>query len=69
MDRELEQLVWQRAANRCEYGLLPALEWLRFQIDHVIAEKHHGPTDKANLALSCFHATASKARTSPESTR
>ena len=60
MDRELEQLVWQRADSHCEYCRLPVLEWLRFQIDHIIAEKHHGPTDEANLALSCFHCNSFK---------
>ncbi len=60
MDRELEQLVWQRANSHCEYCRLPALEWLRFQIDHVIAEKHHGRTEEGNLALSCFHCNSFK---------
>ena len=60
MDRELEQFVWQRADSHCEYCRVPALEWLRFQIDHVIAEKHHGPTDETNLALSCFHCNSFK---------
>ena len=27
---------------------------LTFQIDHVIAVKHHGKTDFENLALACF---------------
>lgn len=60
MDRELEQLVWQRADSHCEYCRLPALEWLRFQIDHVIAEKHHGRIEEGNLALSCFHCNSFK---------
>jgi hypothetical protein len=34
-----------RAGNRCEYCRLPAsLEWLHFQIDHIIAQKHLGAT-------------------------
>lgn len=45
MDRELEKLVGDRAEGHCEYCRLPTLEWLRFQFDHIIAEKHHGPTD------------------------
>jgi hypothetical protein len=27
----------------------------RHEIDHVIAEKHAGPTSLENLALACFH--------------
>jgi hypothetical protein len=32
----------------------------RFQIDHVIAEKHGGKTVFANLALSCLHCNLHK---------
>ena len=54
MDRDLEQLVWQRASHRCEYCLFPAdIALLPFQIDHVISQKLHGPTSADNLALSC----------------
>lgn len=61
MDAELERLIWQRAGNRCEYCRLPAsLEWLHFQIDHIIAQKHQGPTAADNLALSCFHCNSYK---------
>jgi hypothetical protein len=28
---------------------------LPFQIDHIIARKHAGPTNADNLALACFH--------------
>lgn len=61
MDSELEQLVWQRADRRCEYCRLPStLEWLHFQIDHIIALKHLGRTLAENLALSCFHCNSYK---------
>src|SRR5262245_15465507 len=61
MDSDLERLVWQRAGNRCEYCRLPAtLEWLHFQIDHIIAQKHLGATAAENLALSCFHCNSYK---------
>ena len=55
MDEALRQLVRQRAADRCEYCHLPA-EYTDapFQVDHIIAEKHHGPTIEENLAWSCF---------------
>jgi hypothetical protein len=55
MDPRLEQQVWTRARGRCEYCHFPArLTRVPFQIDHVVAEKHRGPTILANLALSCF---------------
>jgi len=61
MDAELEKLVWERARRRCEYCRLPAtLEWLHFQIDHIIALKHMGLTIGDNLALSCFHCNSYK---------
>jgi len=54
MDDALRQLVWKRAGDTCEYCRLPQrLDILPFQLDHVIAAKHHGPTSAANLALSC----------------
>lgn len=61
MDRALEQLVWSRAGHRCEYCLLPAdLSSFSFQLNHVIAQKHGGPTDRANLALACFNCNSYK---------
>jgi hypothetical protein len=55
MDQSLRQLVWDRARDTCEYCRIPqSLDILPFQIDHVIAEKHHGPTTEDNLAVCCF---------------
>ena len=51
MDRELERLVGDRAEGHCEYCRLPTLEWLRFQFDHIIAEKHHGPFEWNGVLL------------------
>ena len=55
MDDALEQLVWRRAHRRCEYCQLPR-EFSRapFEIDHIIALKHRGPTRASNLCLACF---------------
>ncbi len=43
------------------------------EIDHVIAEQHHGPTTLENLALACFHYNNHKgpnvAGIDPESTK
>lgn len=56
MNEALKRLVWERAADTCEYCRLPQwLDVLPFQIDHVIAEKHHGATVAENLALSCLN--------------
>jgi hypothetical protein len=56
MDRVLERLVWQRAESRCEYcRLRQAASSITFEIDHVIAQYHHGKTVASNLALSCFY--------------
>jgi 5-methylcytosine-specific restriction endonuclease McrA len=55
MNAQLKLDVQTRAAQRCEHcGLRDALDQLPFQVDHVIAVKHGGRTDLANLAWSCF---------------
>ncbi len=54
-DRLLEAEVVRRARGHCEYCLFPeAAAEIPFHIDHIIAEKHHGPTTGANLAWACF---------------
>ena len=51
---ELRRQVIRRAGNLCEYCLLPQeFAASTHQVDHVIAEKHGGPTSADNLALSC----------------
>jgi hypothetical protein len=51
---ELRRLVRARAQERCEYCLVPeAATFATHAVDHVVAEKHGGQTDSANLALSC----------------
>ena len=56
MQRELVEQVRRRAGFRCEYCHFPErFSGLNFQIDHVIAEKHGGPTDGENFALSCIY--------------
>src|SRR5262245_51543155 len=55
MERALETLVWDRARGCCEYCRMPQqLDRLPFEIDHIIARVHGGPTRASNLALSCF---------------
>jgi len=54
-DRALEAEVIRRARGRCEYCHFPeAAAELPFHVDHIIAEKHGGPTTGANLAWACF---------------
>lgn len=61
MEGSLERLVWERAKARCEYCQLPqAYSPLTHAIDHIIARKHHGPTESANLALACFFCNSFK---------
>ncbi|MBI5760887.1 MAG: HNH endonuclease [Planctomycetales bacterium] len=61
MDQTLRGQVWQRANGCCEYCQLPQeFDMFPFQIDHVIAEKHHGQTVEENLALSCYHCNIHK---------
>ncbi len=61
MDARLKAQVRRRAGLRCEYCLFPErFAELRFQVDHVIAQKHSGPTTAANLALACFRCNSHK---------
>ena|ERR1017187_969340 len=55
MNQGLEELVWQRSRSLCEYCQMPQqFDGFTHEIDHVIAQKHYGPTFASNLALACF---------------
>ena len=55
MDAALRNAVWQRAKARCEYCRMPQqFDRTTFEVEHIIAEKHGGPTMLENLALACF---------------
>jgi hypothetical protein len=55
MDAALVRQVWLRARDCCEYCRMSQdLDDTPFEIDHIIAKKHDGPTVAGNLALSCF---------------
>ncbi len=74
MDRPLQEMVWRRAGDRCEYCRVPqSLDRLPFEIDHIIAEIHDGPTRASNLCLCCFacnrHKGPNIAGIDPESRR
>jgi hypothetical protein len=61
MDAALRRLVWQRAKGCCEYCQMPqAADDATFEIDHVVARKHVGPTVASNLCLSCFYCNSFK---------
>jgi hypothetical protein len=61
MEAVLIRLVWQRAEDRCEYCQVPQeYDEAPFEIDHIIAKKHGGPTAAENLALSCLHDNSRK---------
>ncbi|MFN8443955.1 MAG: HNH endonuclease signature motif containing protein [Caldilineaceae bacterium] len=49
--------VIQRANSRCEYCLLHRDDEPIYahEVDHIIAEKHLGKTELANLAYACFY--------------
>jgi hypothetical protein len=61
MDRELEQLVLDRASGRCEYCRFPSeLAEAPFQVDHITSQKHGGLTTAENLALACYYCNSYK---------
>lgn len=61
MQRQLIEEVRRRAAGRCEYCHFPEqFSGLHFQIDHIIARKHGGLSDRENLALSCIYCNSFK---------
>jgi 5-methylcytosine-specific restriction endonuclease McrA len=53
---EQRRFVIERANGKCEYCLLHQQDSALFdhEIDHIIAEKHGGPTSIENLAYACF---------------
>lgn len=51
---ELRRLVYKRAGGCCEYCLIPeGAVFVSHEVDHIIPQKHGGPTESDNLALSC----------------
>ena len=57
----LRRLVTERAGYCCEYCLLAQADnFLPFEIDHIISEKHDGETTSDNLCLSCPSCNAFK---------
>lgn len=58
---ELRRFVESRAKQLCEYCLIHEDDtYLGCQVDHVIAEKHGGPTDAGNLSYACTFCNRAK---------
>ena len=55
MEESLALLIRRRAKDRCEYCRLhESNSPLPLEIDHIIAQKHRGPTTVGNTCLACF---------------
>jgi HNH endonuclease len=51
---KLDRRVRERAKGVCEYCQLSQVVYpLSFEVDHVIAEQHHGKAQLNNLCLAC----------------
>lgn len=51
----LRREITSRANGCCEYCLIDTQHRaIDYVVDHIIAEKHGGPTQSDNLALSCY---------------
>lgn len=61
MGKSRRRRVWERAGSCCEYCQLPQeYDVQTFQLDHIRAQKHSGPTTLSNLSLSCLPGNAAK---------
>ena len=57
----LRQLVITRANGLCEYCLIHEDDtYFGCQVDHIISEKHGGPTEEGNLAHACSFCNRNK---------
>ena len=57
----LRRLVAERAASLCEYCLLHEDDiFFGCEVDHIISEKHGGPTVVENLAYACTFCNRAK---------
>lgn len=58
---ELRRLVVSRAERLCEYCLIHEEDtFFGCEVDHVISEKHGGPTREDNLAYACLFCNRNK---------
>lgn len=58
---ELRRLVAARANGLCEYCLIHEEDtYFGCQVEHIISEKHGGPTEAMNLAYACVYCNRAK---------
>lgn len=58
---KLRRLVHERAGSLCEYCLISFDDFgTGFHVDHVIGEKHAGPTLEHNLSFACMECNLAK---------
>jgi hypothetical protein len=58
---DLRRLVVARAESLCEYCLIAENDtFFGCEVDHIISEKHLGPTEANNLALACVFCNQAK---------
>jgi hypothetical protein len=58
---DVRRLVVGRAESLCEYCLIAESDtYFGCQIDHVVSEKHGGPTTADNLAFACLFCNVAK---------
>lgn len=58
---ELRRSVAARARRLCEYCLIHEDDtFFGCEVDHIISEKHGGPTEAENLAFACFNCNRQK---------
>jgi hypothetical protein len=58
---ELRRLVFTRAEGLCEYCLIAEEDtFYGCEVDHIISEKHGGPTREDNLASACAFCNQAK---------
>ena len=61
MAKSRRQQIRERAQDRCEYCELPqACTTLPHEVDHIRAQKHHGPTTLENTCWACASCNAAK---------
>lgn len=61
MNAAMIRRVRLRAEGRCEYCRVPqAADDSPFEVDHIVARKHAGPTILSNLCLSCYSCNSFK---------
>ncbi len=57
----LRRRIITRAGGKCEYCRIAETSTINgCEVDHIVAEKHNGPTTEENLAYACFFCNRNK---------